>query len=128
MNRPAGDACHHCGEPLPSTVINATLDGQEHAFCCAGCAGAAQWIADAGLGNYYDLRTAPGAQVGTEVVDFSSWDRDDLLQDHVQMVAGGCEITVLSDGMHCAACAWLVDRALRGEPGVLEVSANAVTG
>ncbi len=106
----------------------ATLDTQSHSFCCAGCAGAAQWIADAGLGNYYDLRTAPAGQVGEEVSDFSSWDRDDLLQDHVHAVAGGREITVLSEGMHCAACAWLVDRAVRMQPGVLDISANAVTG
>ena len=106
----------------------ATFDGQLHAFCCAGCAGAAQWIADAGLGNYYELRTAPAGQVGEDVVDFSSWDRDDLLQDHVHAVTGGREITVLSDGMHCAACAWLIDRALRREAGVIEISANAVTG
>jgi Cu2+-exporting ATPase len=108
--------------------VIATLDAQAHAFCCAGCAGAAQWIADAGLGNYYELRTAPAGQVGEDVVDFSSWDRDDLLHDHVHAVAGGREITVLSDGMHCAACAWLIDRALRRDPGVIEISANAVTG
>ncbi len=106
----------------------AILDGQPHAFCCAGCAGAAQWISDAGLGNYYELRTAPAGQVGEDVVDFSSWDRDDLLQDHVHAVTGGREITVLSDGMHCAACAWLIDRALRRDAGVIEISANAVTG
>ena len=106
----------------------ATLDGQSHAFCCAGCAGAAQWIADAGLGNYYELRSAPAGQVGVDLVDFSSWDRDDLLQEHVRGVAGGREITVLSDGMHCAACAWLIDRAVRLQPGVLDISANAVTG
>ncbi|MGV8943337.1 heavy metal translocating P-type ATPase [Thermomonas sp.] len=128
MNANANRACHHCGEPLPSQPVIATLDGQSHPFCCAGCSGAAQWISDAGLGNYYELRTAPAGQVGEDVVDFSSWDRDDLLQDHVHAVAGGREITVLSDGMHCAACAWLIDRALRRDPGVIEISANAVTG
>src|SRR3546814_16607632 len=30
--------------------------------------------------------------------------------------------------MRCAAGAWLGDRALRREPGVLDTSANAVTG
>ncbi len=30
--------------------------------------------------------------------------------------------------MHCAACAWLVDRAVRMQPGVIDISANAVTG
>src|SRR3546814_8988590 len=61
-------------------------------------------------------------------MDFSAWDRDDLLHEHVHAVEGGREITVLTDGMRCAACAWLVDRALRREAGVLDTSANAVTG
>ena len=43
-------------------------------------------------------------------------------------VPGGCEIVLLTDGMRCAACAWLIDRALAREPGVSEVVANAVTG
>src|SRR3546814_2812679 len=88
----------------------------------------AQWIRDADLGDYYQLRSAPAGQVGVEPMDFSAWDRDDLLHEHVHAVEGGREITVLTDGMRCAACAWLVDRALRREPGVLDTSANAVTG
>src|SRR3546814_7475753 len=98
------------------------------ACCCEGCSGAAQGIRDADLGDYYQLRSAPDGQVGVEPMDFSAWDRDDLLHEHVHAVEGGREITVLTDGMRCAACAWLVDRALRREPGVLETSANAVTG
>src|SRR3546814_3979957 len=86
------------------------------------------WIRDAYLGDYYQLRSAPAGQVGVEPMDFSAWDRDDLLHEHVHAVEGGREITVLTDGMRCAACAWLVDRALRREPGVLDTSANAVTG
>src|SRR3546814_4351041 len=61
-------------------------------------------------------------------MDFSAWDRDDPLHEHVHAVEGGPETTLLTDGMRCAACAWLVDRALRREPGVLDTSANAVTG
>ncbi|GAA3918365.1 heavy metal translocating P-type ATPase [Luteimonas lutimaris] len=128
MNAPAAAACFHCGEPLPPHPATAAIDGHSRDFCCEGCAGAAQWIRDADLGDYYALRSAPAGQVGTETVDFSAWDRDDLLHEHVHAVDGGREITVLTDGMRCAACAWLIDRALRREPGVLDVSANAVTG
>ena len=32
------------------------------------------------------------------------------------------------EGMHCAACAWLIDRALTRTDGVLSAGANAVTG
>ena len=126
MNAPAAAACFHCGEPLPPRPATASIDGQPRAFCCDGCAGAAQWIRDADLGDYYALRSAPASRVGVEAVDFSAWDRDDLLHGHVHAIEGGREITVLSDGMRCAACAWLVDRALRREPGVLDVGANAV--
>lgn len=128
MNARPDHACFHCGEPLPPDPATATIDAVAQAFCCEGCAGAAQWIRDADLGDYYQLRSAPAGQVGVEPMDFSAWDRDDLLHGHVHAVEGGREITVLTDGMRCAACAWLVDRALRREPGVLDTSANAVTG
>ena len=48
--------------------------------------------------------------------------------EHVRAVEGGCEITLIADGMHCAACAWLIDNALAREPGVREATANAMTG
>ncbi len=120
--------CHHCAEALPSQPILAEIDGAEYAFCCTGCAGAARWISSANLQDYYRLRSEPGARVGTELPEMGLWDRDDLLAGHTREVEGGREITVLADGMHCAACAWLIDRATRREPGVVEVNANAITG
>lgn len=128
MNASLDIGCFHCGEPLPPRPATATIDARLRAFCCDGCAAATRWIREAGLGDYYQLRSATAGQVGVEPVDFSAWDRDDLLHEHVHAVEGGREITVLTDGMRCAACAWLVDRALRRGPGVLDTSANAVTG
>jgi Cu2+-exporting ATPase len=116
--------CFHCGEPLPDA-----LDGD---FCCNGCATAAQWIREAKLDDYYRLRSQPASRVGTELPDLAIWDREELLAGHARDIeiddVPGREITVLTDGMHCAACAWLIDRALAREAGVLETSANAVTG
>ena len=51
-----------------------------------------------------------------------------IRDSHAHNVDGGREITVLTDGMRCAACAWLIDRALARQPGVLDTSANAITG
>jgi Cu2+-exporting ATPase len=121
-------ACFHCGEPLPALPRIAALDGTPRSFCCDGCAAAARWIRDARLDDYYRLRSAPAGRVAPEAADMSVWDRDDVQAEHARDVAGGREIVVLTDGMRCAACAWLIDRALAREPGVLEVSANAVTG
>ena len=120
--------CFHCGEPLPAQPVRDTVSGAERPFCCTGCAAAARWIGEASLDDYYRLRQSDAARVGTETLDYADWDRDELLSEHSIVVDGGREITLLTDGMRCAACAWLIDRALSREPGVREVAANAITG
>lgn len=119
--------CYHCGEVLPSSPVRVDVDGTSQAFCCHGCSAAAEWIRQSALDDYYRLRSMAGTRV-EDVPDLSSWDRDDLLGEHATPVADGLEITLLTDGMRCAACAWLIDRALQGEPGVFDAGANAVTG
>ncbi|MGY6519845.1 MAG: heavy metal translocating P-type ATPase [Lysobacteraceae bacterium] len=120
--------CFHCGEPLPAGAPRLAFQDVVRDFCCSGCAGAASWIRDAGLGDFYRIRQARGLKVGEDGVDDRAWDRDDVLAEHSRVVAGGREITLVVEGMHCAACAWLIDRALREVAGVHEVRANAVTG
>jgi P-type Cu2+ transporter len=119
--------CAHCAEPLAGTPPAAA---PEHAgYCCNGCAAAAQWIADARLQDYYRLRSVPAGRVGEGIGDdYALFDREEVLAEHAHPVAGGLGITLLTDGMRCAACAWLIDRALSGLPGVLDAGANAVTG
>ena len=128
MEASPGATCYHCGEPLPQSPARLALEGVERAFCCQGCAAAAQWIRDADLGDYYQLRSARAMRVGSEPLDLGAWDRDELLDEHSHAVEGGREIILLTDGMRCAACAWLIDRSLAREVGVLDSSANAVTG
>jgi Cu2+-exporting ATPase len=111
--------CRHCGDPL-------VTDGAE--YCCSGCESAAAWIRDAGLDDYYRLRTADGNRIATEISDYLAWDRADVQCGHVTESADGNEITLAVEGLRCAACAWLIDRALMREPGVTAVSVNAVTG
>ncbi len=121
-----GAVCFHCGEPLPSS--DAASDAEGRRFCCQGCAAATQWIREARLEDYYRFRSVPAGRVAAEAADFAVWDREDVQREHARDVAGGREIVLLTDGMRCAACAWLIDRALSREPGVVEAMANAVTG
>jgi Cu2+-exporting ATPase len=126
--RRVGADCFHCGEALPAAPALLQVDGAERAFCCDGCAAAAQWIRDAHLDDYYRLRSEPAARVAEDDADLLLWDRDEVIAAHARPIPGGRELTLLTDGMRCAACAWLIDRALAREAGVLEVNANAVTG
>lgn len=120
--------CFHCGEALSNAPALAQVDGAERAFCCTGCAAAASWIVDASLQDYYRLRQTDAAKIDPDDTDYRAWDREDVLAGHTRAVDDGREITVLTDGMRCAACAWLIDRALCRDDGVREVVANAVTG
>ncbi len=120
--------CFHCGDALGDAPIEARVAEHAQRFCCSGCAAAAQWIHDARLDDYYRLRSDVAGRVTEDGGDYAGWDRASVLAEHARVVAGGCEITVVTDGMRCAACAWLIDHALHREPGVIDAGANAVTG
>lgn len=120
--------CHHCGEPVPRRATSVREDATTHVYCCEGCAAAATWIEQSDLGSYYRLRSSTANRVQADAADMQDWERTELLDEHARVIAGGREIVLLTDGMRCAACAWLIDRALAREPGVLDTTANAVTG
>ena len=128
MDVRARAACFHCGEPVEGEPATRNSTGGEHVFCCEGCAAAADWIASAHLGDYYRLRSASGTRVDADITDFSAWDREIFLAAQTRIVDADREITVFTQGMRCAACAWLIDRALRSETGVTDATANAITG
>ena len=128
MDVRARAACFHCGEPVAEKPATRRIADVVQVFCCEGCAAAADWIANADLGDYYRLRSASGTRVDTDAVDFSARDRDNFLAAQTRTIDADREITVLTQGMRCAACAWLIDRALRSETGVTDATANAITG
>jgi Cu2+-exporting ATPase len=120
--------CFHCGEALPNDAPWVEIDGAGVPVCCQGCAAAAAWIRDAGLGDYYRLRQHDAPRVAAQADDYAAWDHPEVQAEHARAVPGGRELTLLSRDMRCAACAWLIDRALSRAPGVLDIAANAVTG
>lgn len=99
--------CSHCGLPTPVTPKS------DRAFCCNGCMGAYAMIHELGLEDYYKLRTT--GQGSQYVRDSES--RIESLVDleaagvQVNHLPGGMDCVRLSvDGMHCAACSWLIER------------------
>ena len=120
--------CFHCGEGLPSEPVWVEIAGARAPVCCSGCAAAAEWIGGMGLDDYYRLRQGDAPRVATDPEDFAAWVHPEILAEHAHPVPGGLELTCIVDGMNCAACAWLIDRALGRIEGVLDAGANAVTG
>ncbi len=106
--------CSHCG------LSKHTADQREHVFCCHGCMGAYALIHELGLEDFYAMRSntqlAPrgGGTAQDSVLD-------DLSAGGVEvhpMSDGLCSVRLSIDGLHCAACSWLIERMQPTIPGL----------
>jgi len=113
------DVCLHCGEPIP-----AHSDGAA-GFCCKGCEGAYALINGLGLKTYYDRRILdPDTRPLIPEDDSLSID----YQAHVQQDADdGFVLHLLVEGIHCAACVWLIETALARQDGITQARVNMTT-
>jgi Cu2+-exporting ATPase len=127
----AAEACFHCSEPIPAgVVIHARVHGREEPVCCHGCKAVAEFITGAGLTDYYKYRDAAAARADEPPRPdrWAAYDRPELVERLTRAEPGGARsITVLLEGLRCAACSWLADKALHLQSGVLDVSVNPAT-
>ncbi len=120
------DCCYHCG--LPVTRINrvgAVIKNTEQDFCCAGCASVCQTIHDSGLGAFYDQQTSSLLPAVDLEYPLEFYDAIAFQQPFLESSDPGTKtITLISDTIHCAACVWLIERALNAMDGVVWVRVN----
>jgi len=131
MTPAAGSACFHCGEPIPAGLrLYARIETRAEPVCCHGCKAVAEFIVGAGLDDYYRYRDQNSVRADEPARPdrWSAYDRPDLVSRLTRAEAGGARsITILLEGLRCAACSWLADKALQQQPGVLDVSVNPAT-
>ncbi len=106
--------CAHCGLPAPAP------EGDAPAFCCNGCRAVYAMMRDVGLDDFYRLRDrlgeAPaGRPVDDAPGDFAHFDDADF---QTRFAPDGRSIELHLDGVHCAACVWVMDQLPRVAPGV----------
>jgi Cu2+-exporting ATPase len=143
-------ACYHCALPVPrgGRFITPVL-GEAREFCCPGCQAVAHAIVAGGLESYYHHRSEASTSPQTLPVlpadEQALYDRPDIQQAFVHRVpmaggntgpgrakttagarlpANGAEVTLMIEGITCAACGWLIERHLRGLPAVIEARLN----
>jgi len=108
------------------------IQAQPRPMCCPGCQAVAQAIVGAGLQEFYTYRTtqAPTGQLlipellqQTQVYDNPAVQKRlvRLEGEHIR------EVSLILEGITCAACIWLNERHLRTLPGVLSVQVNYST-
>lgn len=124
--------CFHCGEPLPAgTRIVARVRGREQPVCCHGCRAVAEFIAEAGLAEYYARRDVVAATVDGPPQDdrWNAYARPEIVERVSRPAPGGLRsLTVVLEGLRCSACVWLADRTLRAHGGLRGLEINAATG
>ncbi|MEM9345892.1 MAG: heavy metal translocating P-type ATPase [Planctomycetota bacterium] len=118
----ASCSCSHCGQPVPLGLIVA---GQEQQFCCQGCASVYELIHSCGLDAYYRLReqseAAAQAVPATDGDRLAVFDADKFHELYVRSREDGARLVdLMLEGVHCAACVWLIEKLPRVVPGVLE--------
>jgi Cu2+-exporting ATPase len=121
-------ACYHCGLPVdPTARYVVSIDGCEQSVCCPACQAVAQTINAGGFGNYYRFRTEASTQP-TQPLAYVQYDQPEF-QQHWLTALGNDKVECewLIEGMHCAACVWLLENYLRRVPGVDAVQVNFAT-
>lgn len=112
-------ACDHCGLPVPAGLVDSDAERQ---FCCAGCRVVYDTIHANGLDQYYRLReavAAPSAKAAATGGAYGAYDDEAFLNQNSWGVAGGLRaVDFRLEGVHCAACLWLVERLPEVAPGV----------
>jgi Cu2+-exporting ATPase len=121
--------CYHCGLPVPAgSRFQAEILGASRELCCPGCQAVAEAIVSGGLEHYYKHRseTASNPQNLPQALpeELALYDRSDVQQPFVEHQGELSQTCLLIEGISCAACAWLIEKHLRGLPGVEEARLN----
>jgi len=118
-------ACAHCGLPVPASLVRPAAAEQ---FCCAGCRQVHTLVREWGFDQYYRL---VGQQQGErQPATVTGRGFDDFDDPRVQAPATddlGPErrrTRLYLEGVHCAACVWLVEKLPAVLAGVDEVRLN----
>ena len=123
----AAESCFHCGLPNPKHArFEQVIDGQLRQFCCPACQMVCHAIYDAGLQGFY-TRTPDSITLAPPPLaprDLALYDLDEVQAEFVGELTKRREIHLLVEGIHCAACVWLIERALGQTPGVLTAQVN----
>lgn len=119
--------CFHCGLDVPpKAAVIAAFGGQQRQFCCHGCLSVCQTIFSAGLQSFYQKTPsgetlAPPPDIPDEL---EAYDLPEVQEEYVTINGSQRTMHLLVEGIHCAACVWLIEQALQKRAGVLAADVN----
>jgi Cu2+-exporting ATPase len=119
----AGCLCSHCGLPVARGDV---VDGSQLQFCCYGCRTVYEVLHGAGLSEYYALReraTVERRRANATDRSYEAFDDERFQAMHCRAIDGGLlQVELYLEGVHCAACVWLVERVALVVPGSVQAT------
>jgi Cu2+-exporting ATPase len=126
---PKPPACAHCGLAVPKALVR---DDQERQFCCSGCEQVFTLLSESGLGGYYrllDRQAGRGVPARVTGRGFAELDDPAILAERTKAGPRGLRrMPLFLEGVHCAACVWLVETLPQTVPGLQRVGLNLASG
>lgn len=114
--------CLHCGLRLSEDQVAAARD-----FCCSGCERVHALLRDASLTRFYDLRGGEGIPPAAPRSGGYAW-LDPWLEPMLAAPGRPHRLSLDVQGIHCAACVWLLETLFRRFPGGVELRINPSLG
>ncbi|MDD5052443.1 MAG: heavy metal translocating P-type ATPase [Sulfuricurvum sp.] len=115
--------CDHCHLEFSDEVM---IHEDEYRFCCHGCQGIFHLLKDEGLESFYSKMGDTTLSPPTEQFEASTnFDTSAFSERFVTTTKEGLsQVSLVIEGIHCAACVWLNEKALHKMEGVIEAYIN----
>ena len=115
--------CDHCHLEFDDSVM---IHDGVYRFCCNGCRGIFHLLKDEGLESFYSKMGDTTLSPPTEQFEASSnFDTPAFSERFVTLSKEGLnQVSLVIEGIHCAACVWLNEKALHKMEGVIEAHIN----
>lgn len=119
--------CNHCHLSFEDEIM---IKEDDLNFCCKGCQGVYHLLKDDGLDSFYDKLgnktiTPP---INFENDDLNKFNSENFFKNYVTKTDDGfCQIDLIIEGIHCAACVWLNEKILYDTKGIIQADINFTT-
>ncbi len=118
--------CKYCSKLIQEPTHFIDLQGESFPVCCPGCEKAALVVHGLDLDNFYEHRDRcnppPASCQSSRKTD--SRGVSGFISDVSKAGPGRFALSVIIPDIRCAACTWLIEKALMQQPGMLRVRTN----